>query len=238
MRSSPVLADVRGAKVPDDRHRHAGRTVQRAEAAVVDCPGPANQLSTSANQPNAWCHCHGRPARAGNRHFWLLSALRTHTKALHKIDWLVENAKAASPPRVGPDWPRGQRPHRAGPAPRGISACHLSEGAPKCINKVPIIHIFYMFSARPHWVDNRIFPYPHHVNVRASDRAVERRVAKRVAPGMHACGSGRAGGDEQPRCMRRARVRGHMQRGVAGLVVGVDVKVILTPPCIFCTEDH
>jgi hypothetical protein len=29
-----------------------------------------------------------------------------------------------------------------------------------------------------------------------------------------------------------------MQRGVAGLVVGVDVRVILTPPCIFCIEDH
>jgi hypothetical protein len=45
-------------------------------------------------------------ARAGNRRFKCLSALRAHTKAPYKMDFhrkTLRNAKGAYPPRAGAD---------------------------------------------------------------------------------------------------------------------------------------
>ena len=42
-------------------------------------------------------------ARAGNRRFWLLSALRAHTKAPYKIDFHRKTRTALNRPRDGAD---------------------------------------------------------------------------------------------------------------------------------------
>jgi hypothetical protein len=51
----------------------------------------------------------GLPARAGNRRFWRLSALRTHTKVQYKTDLHRETLRALD--RVGPD-SIGRRPSK------------------------------------------------------------------------------------------------------------------------------
>ena len=54
----------------------------------------------SSCPPAAWVV--SQSARAGKRHFWLLSTLRAHTKALYRTDLLGKRWRLTTP--EGPDW--------------------------------------------------------------------------------------------------------------------------------------
>jgi hypothetical protein len=59
---------------------------------------PLSTQSTAPTSKSLRNMSNTSPARAGNRRFWLLSALRAHTKMPYKIDLLWETLRALKHP--------------------------------------------------------------------------------------------------------------------------------------------
>ena len=95
--STYILANLRvsrARKVSESRSRFIR---------LVICPvrnQPTNQPSASANQPNAWYHCHGCPRRTPP--FLAVKRLARPCKRAMQTRFTVGNAKAAPPGGRGP----------------------------------------------------------------------------------------------------------------------------------------